>query len=50
MFKNVMDTWCKGYYYFYVNKKIGENNNRNISVVIRHDLGENFSFYYGRRS
>jgi hypothetical protein len=25
-----------------------DNNRNNISIVIRHDLGENFSFYYSR--
>ena len=30
-------------------KRIDTANKGNISIVIRHDLGENFSFYYSRR-
>lgn len=29
--------------------KYAEDNNEDVSIVIRHDLGENFSFYYSRR-
>jgi hypothetical protein len=30
-------------------EKVGKANKGNISIVVRHDLGENFSFYYSRR-
>jgi hypothetical protein len=29
-------------------QEVDKTNKRNISIVVRHDLGENFSFYYSR--
>lgn len=50
MSKYVMDTDARITATFSdANQQVDRTSKGNISIVVRHDLGENFSFYYSRR-